>query len=683
MFTIRPADRQGAARSSRHILAMSLMGAAVALSVALPCHADPARANLQFSVIPPSVRGAIPAAQTDSTTVIHFDLALMPRNKSAMDQLALSVSDPSSSHYGEYLTPEEFKATFGPTDEQVAKVKLFAVANGFVVDSVAKNNMLMRLHGTVAQINKAFGIALNDYWDPVEKRTYHAPDAEPTVDSSVAPLIRDIIGLSDKAVLHPMMSKSLQLTKPRTTKIPGQKLIKTLDGSQIYYSGHDGLAPSDTTSIYNVNYPHDYGYNGSGQVLGLYEVGTYLQSNISTWESYYGITHVPQTLIGVDGYNTSSSVNPPGGASPEVVLDIDMLEIMASGASGLRIYENSGFSSQSLQDSFSDMANDSPLADVISISYGTSELDQSASDLDNEYDDLATLDIQGQSVFCASGDSGAWTDQGYPKTDPNVSDPGGEPLLVSVGGTNLTDSSTYGYVSETSWFDPNDTGRGPYGTGGGGGVSQFWGLPFYQSGAFNTSVNPQGSTTNRNDPDVSFCGDYDTEGFDIYITTGGGGGWGGYNGTSAASPLWAGFMAVANQEREANGQPLIGFADPAIYAAAEGPLYGSAFHDINDGSTNGVYKTVPAYDNSTGWGSFNGANILVLLAGVFVNSGASGTENGTILNPWPTVEDGVSSAGLSPTTPIEITAGSYGENITISNPVTLSVYGSGTVTIGT
>jgi subtilase family serine protease len=674
---------------------MSMAAAATLLAAIgssfMPVRADSLRANLQFSAIPPSQAGATPTGVTSATQPIAFDFALLPRNRAQMESLAAAVSNPSSQEYGKYLTPAKFKAQFGPTDDQVTAVKAFVVAHGLTVDSVSLNNMIIRVHGTVGQVDEALGITLKDYRDAVNNRTYHAPDSEPTVDASIAPLLAGVVGLSNKAVPHMMLSPVTLPSVPVPAVHAGQPSLKRYAGpAGLYYTGHQGLSPNDTTKIYNLGGAQSAGYDGSGEVLGLFEEGTITASDITTWEKYYGIRHVPRTVVPIDGYNTSEA---PGGASPEYALDVDMLEIWAHGASGLRVYDNtdqgitfSSFSTQ-LTDSFTAMATDSTLPDVISDSYGFSELDESTDDLLAEYDALANLELQGQSVFCLTQDQAAWTDESFGASDPNVCDPGSQVYVVAVGGTNLTDNSSEQYVSESSWYDPSDTQRGPLGTGGGGGVSQVWAIQSWQAGSFSTKTNPQGSTVARNVPDVSLYGDFDTGGYDIYITTGlgpnGVPGWNGFNGTSASTPLWAGFTAVVNQERLANDQPLIGFADPAIYAAAESSFYSSAFHDVNDGSNNGVYNAVDRYDNSTGWGSLNGANMLLPLAGIFVNSGAGGAEYGTQLLPFATVGQAADAAGVSPTTQVFITPGSYPEDITISAPVTLNDYGSGTVTIGT
>ena len=114
----------------------------------------------------------------------------------------------------------------------------------------------------------------------------------------------------------------------------------------------------------------------------------------------------------------------------------------------------------------------------------------------------------------------------------------------------------------------------------------------------------------RNVPDVSLDADPNT-GYSIYV----GGAWNVYGGTSCAAPLWAAFTALVNQQRATNALAPLGFADPPIYTVATGANYGLDFHDIADGSTNLYYPAVTGYDDATGWGTFNGANLLADLSG--------------------------------------------------------------------
>src|ERR1019366_1841054 len=107
-------------------------------------------------------------------------------------------------------------------------------------------------------------------------------------------------------------------------------------------------------------------------------------------------------------------------------------------------------------------------------------------------------------------------------------------------------------------------------TGSSGGISLVNPIPFYQQG-IDMSAN-HGSTTLRNFPDVSMVA------YEIWVSFNGGGG--SYQGTSCSAPLWAGFTALVNQQAALNGQPPLGFANPALYAIGRSSNYASCFHDI-------------------------------------------------------------------------------------------------------
>jgi hypothetical protein len=77
--------------------------------------------------------------------------------------------------------------------------------------------------------------------------------------------------------------------------------------------------------------------------------------------------------------------------------------------------------------------------------------------------------------------------------------------------------------------------------------------------------------------------------------------------------MWAGFMALVNQQAVANGNSPLGFVNPAIYNIGVGSGYSAAFHDITVG-TNGE-PTTTGYDLATGWGSPNGTGLINALAG--------------------------------------------------------------------
>ena len=80
-------------------------------------------------------------------------------------------------------------------------------------------------------------------------------------------------------------------------------------------------------------------------------------------------------------------------------------------------------------------------------------------------------------------------------------------------------------------------------------------------------------------------------------------------GTSAATPLWAGFMALVNHQRKVNGLGVVGFLNPRLYSIGRSDRYNADFNDIRDGSTNLRYPAVPGYDDATGWGTLNGEGL--------------------------------------------------------------------------
>jgi hypothetical protein len=216
---------------------------------------------------------------------------------------------------------------------------------------------------------------------------------------------------------------------------------------------------------------------------------------------------------------------------------------------------------------------------------------------------------QGQSFFLASGDGGAYVGA--------VDEPADDPCITVVGGTSLTTTAAGVWSAETTWLTPASvdilSGYTPE-TASGGGVSLTYGIPIWQQGI---SMNAnQGSTTMRNSPDVALVAnnlnlvwgnDFIGESSDFPE-----------GGTSLATPLWAGLVALANQQAAVNGQAPIGFVNPALYAIAKSTNYHACFHDITTGNnTNSAsptkYAAVAGYDLCTGLGTPNGGNLIAAL----------------------------------------------------------------------
>jgi kumamolisin len=216
---------------------------------------------------------------------------------------------------------------------------------------------------------------------------------------------------------------------------------------------------------------------------------------------------------------------------------------------------------------------------------------------------------------------------------------------VTVGGTDLVTASAAGaWSSETAWVD------------GGGGISPHSvAIPAWQKLAGVINSTNKGSTTLRNGPDVSananftfyVCADQTT------CTANS------YGGTSFAAPMWAGYVALVNQQLAVNSQPAIGFINPTIYAqnvsgGALSAAYAANFHDITSG-TSGSYSAVKGYDLVTGWGSPN-SGLFSALTGAVPTSGFSLSATAV------SIVQGTSGASTVTSTPF----GGYGSKITLS-----------------
>ena len=289
----------------------------------------------------------------------------------------------------------------------------------------------------------------------------------------------------------------------------------------------------------------------------------------------------------LDGYDGG-----PGYGNDEVSLDIEMAISMAPGLASVIVYEG-----DVTDDILNRMATDA-LANQLSASW-TYPIDAVTDQIFQQFA------AQGQSFFNASGDSDAYT------ADTGIPTPADDPNITSVGGTTLTTSGPGGaWVSETVWNWGVEYGTYEDGTGSSGGISTTYPIPAWQLGV-NMTAN-QGSTTFRNIPDVALTAD------NVFVVFGDGES-GSFGGTSCATPLWAAFVALANEQAVANGRPTLGFINPAIYALGLSANYTNCFHDITTGNntwsespTN--FYAVPGYDLCTGWGTPMGSNLVNVLA---------------------------------------------------------------------
>ena len=475
--------------------------------------------------------GPVPPARELSVTV---GLVV---DSDALTTAAMQVSDPQSPTFRQYLTPDQVadQVGVGPADYQ--SLLDWGTSYGLSV-TAHKNRFVATFTGTVGNIERALNIQLNSRLRPNGSQ-FFAPDREPSIDLAIP--VEHISGLNNY--------------KP-PTHAGGS-------GSDAGYQGTD----------FRHAYAPGVNLSGAGQSVGIFMSDGFAQSDIDAYA-----TLLNETFLPVQTVPPTTSAALVAGETGEGTLDISMVLAMAPAA---QVVAFLGQSTQVLTN----------MADRPDIKQFTSSwfwYDGSTTDTNL----MATLAVQGQSFFQASGDGGT-----YPVTGPHGVNGGLDcrqfPFITIVGGTDLNmadNGASYGTL-ETAWSLSS------------GGPIPNVPIPSYQLAIAGQNG---ASFTNRNAPDVSAQangGSFIYNGAPAYI-----------GGTSQSTPLWAGFMALVNQRAKHS----VGFANPTLYALAASSEYEAVFHDIVSGcsipNADGMqYCAGPGYDLVTGLGSPT-ANLLEVLA---------------------------------------------------------------------
>lgn len=574
-----------------------------------------------------------------SKQIMTLNVVLPLSDQAGLNAFLKSLSDPASPSYRHFLTVSEFTERFGPSQQDYDSVVSFLKANGFTVYGGSRDGMNVQIKGTVSEVETAFHLSMGTYRHPTENRAFYAPDREPT--ASLAVPIWHISGLDNYSVPKPRLVNRTDYA--RANGVAPDVLVShatTGSGPSASFLGSDMRAAYYGGSL-----------TGAGQNLGLFE---YVGTNLADLTTYYrniGQTNnVPITLFSTDGTSTACVHTRAGGNCDDTEQTLDMTQAlgMAPGLASLVMYIGSSDTAI-----ISAMTTHNPLPTTIGCSWGWTPADPST--LDPYFKRMAA---QGQNFFAASGDSSTWstTNEAWPADDANV---------VSVGGTDLITSGAGGaWESETAWVDS------------GGGISpDTIGIPAWQrlAGVINSSNG--GSTTLRNGPDVSANANFTFYTCSNQTTCLANS----YGGTSFAAPMWAAYVALANQQM---GSP-VGFINPTIYPQNLTSSYATNFHDIASGIS-GSYSAVSGYDLVTGWGSPTPALIAALTSTTASPSFSLSSSPGSV-----SVVQGSSGSSTVATSisggfnsPITLSATGQPSGVTLTfNPTSIAAPGSGSATL--
>ncbi len=513
--------------------------------------------------VPGSERAPIPGAQSVGPVAAdeRLEVTLRLRPKQALASLAATGAlDDVKPAERRYLSREAYAESHGADPADVAKVAAFAKAHGLVVVEESLPRRSVVLSGTVAQINEAFTVSLEQF--DHEGGSYRGRTGTVSVPADLDGIVVGVFGLDNRPQAKPHFQRH------------------GIDGTA------GALAPKPFTPKQLAQiYGFPPGLDGAGQCIGLIELGGgWRPGDLAKYFTKLGLPVPTVKTISVDGGKNHPTT--PDSADGEVMLDIEVAAALAPKAR-IAVYFAPN-TSQGFLDAVTKALHDTiHKPSVISISWGGPEANwtlQAMQQLDQAFQAAAAL---GVTICCAAGDNGSA--DGLTDGKAHVDFPSSSPFALACGGTKLFVNGTQ-ISSEVVWNESTDSATG-------GGVSSAFPLPTYQSGAqVPFSVNPGGGP-GRGVPDVAGDADPTTgyqvrvDGEDFVI-----------GGTSAVAPLWAGLIALCNQ----NLPKPVGFLNPLLYGSLVGT---GAVRDITTGN-NGAYPARSGWDACTGWGSPVGVRLL-------------------------------------------------------------------------
>ena len=534
---------------------------------------------------PPSLPpGTTVQGPASATSPLHVLISLQPADPAGLVAMATGVSTPGSPEYRHYLTTPQFAARFGASASTVGAVESGLAGLGLAGGTLSANRLSIAYSTTAAAASAAFAVPIQDAVLPGGRHAYVNAGA-PRVPVGIAPWIQAIDGLDDLPAAAP------DYILPTQPALPTAPAAAPAASGPVACSQASGAAstagayvPAQLASAYGMSSLYTNGHLGAGQSIAIFELSTYNSADVTNYKNCFGVSTSVRN-IAVNGGTTDSS------GDVEVELDIEEVIGFAPQANIL-VYEGQN-SDVGILNTFTQIANDDT-AQVATTSWTSCEPATGSQLMQAESTVFAQMVTQGQTVFAASGDQGSNGCFGTDSLAPNVAvdDPASQPDVTGVGGTSMTSPGTP--PTEVVWNDGSGAG--------GGGLSTQWPQPSWQVGPGVTNTFSSGKNE-REVPDVSASAD-PSHGYIIYYTganINGSTGWLAIGGTSAAAPLWASVIVLANQTCASS----LGFLNPSLYAF--GQTSGS-FNDITSGNNEFMnnstdYPATAHYDLATGLGT--------------------------------------------------------------------------------
>jgi uncharacterized protein (TIGR03437 family) len=591
--------------------------------------------NLHPKALAAALAGNDQGRVAPSLAIPDITLVLAPSasQQADLEQLLAQQQTPGSPNYHHWLTPEEYGERFGASVADLGKITQWLQEQGLQVVSVARGKNWISASGTAAQVEAAFQTEIHSYLSGGE--THFANASAPSVPAAFGSVVKSIRGLNDFRM------------KPRLRPAPASKAAnKPAVNSGIArprYTDSQGdheIAPDDFATIYDIAPLYAAGINGTGQkiaVAGQIEVNL---SDIEQFRSQFNLpANDPQTLLVPGSKNPGN--DPGSGDLAESDLDLEWAGAVARNATVIFVYSSDVMTSLKY-------AIDQALAPVVTVSYGTCELETPASEYDAFVEWGQQANAQGITWFAASGDDGAADCDDSQNPGLAVDLPGSVPEVTSVGGTefaegsgiywsptnNANGASALSYIPEITWNDSVEDGEP---SASGGGASVLFTKPSWQTGPGVPADNA------RHVPDVALNASDNNDPYLVYTS----GSMQLYGGTSVPTPSFAGLTVLLNQHLGSGG---VGNINPNLYSLAQSNP--AIFHDITTGNNIvtvscgrrdpncatpvGYYAGV-GYDQTTGLGSVDAYKLIMGWNGGAVTTPPTPHADVTLLSNLSTV----------------------------------------------
>lgn len=604
------------------------------------------------------------AGTTAASTLVTTSIILNVTNVQALEGFVAETTTPGNRNFHHFLSVNQFVQRFAPSNKQVKQLVKYLESFGITVNKVYPDNLDISVTGTAAELNAALSTQLRDYSKNGQR--FHRAAWKFVLPGELSTLVLAIPGLSNQpSGLH---QHTVHLGEGAYARMKAAPVTWPKNGTA---SGMpQDYTVGDTANFYDFNPLYKAGIDGKGQTIGIMTLANFNVADVTSYWADIGlkvkanrVTVVPvdggtPVQAGVGDNETSLDVEQSGGLAPQAKICVYVAPNTLNG----------------FLDVFYTAASEN-IADSVSISWGQAEEDYfAATNGGVDFTDQLTAihqallegAAQGQSYFTSAGDAGA-----YDVNDSNnapvpffsqqltVDAPGSDPAITSAGGTTvaatqpgipqlgcppitITQEQVWGwdYILKDWGTCLGLTFDDLFPSGGGGGVSSFWAVPFYQQFTAGIQLTQPGqslifypnapSTTGgelintlpanfagRNQPDLSFNADPQSgyivvDCTDFPAASNPGCAEGGWGGTSFVAPQLNGMTALID---EASGGR-VGLLNPVVYGLQDlGVSYvrGGPFNDITAGD-NWFYSGVPGYDDGAGIGTVNAANLAFIYA---------------------------------------------------------------------